>query len=312
MQINATCGPPGLVWVSGRCYYPNITNERSVVENTRQRDAVVPNIVHMIKFGSESLELFVYLNFLSILEHIKPEVVYIHQVGNQSKESRESWNNILSHPIVKVIETSQNVEIFGITPHYLDFAHQADIIRMKALKKYGGIYLDFDTLILRNFDDFRYHHFTLGKQATIGLINAIIISSKESRFLNEWYQAYRYVQFSCWDCHSVRLPCQIALNYPYMINIVDEVGFLCPYHRGVLYENEVQSKEMHCTVFPYEGKFAQHLWHHTIKGRKYLHGLTIDLVCSGNSVYHKMLRFALNTSKWFNEKCVNTSKSALV
>ena len=123
-QINATCGPPGLVWVSGRCYYLNVTRESSVVENTRHRDPVVPNIVHMIKFGSESLELFVYLNFLSILEHIKPEVIYIHQVGNQSKESRESWNNILSHPTVKIIETSQKVEIFGIMPHYLDFAHQ--------------------------------------------------------------------------------------------------------------------------------------------------------------------------------------------
>ena len=64
------------------------------------------------------------MNFLSILEHIKPEAIYIHQVGNQSKQSRESWDNILSHPIVKVIEMSQEVEIFGIVPHYLDFAHQ--------------------------------------------------------------------------------------------------------------------------------------------------------------------------------------------
>ena len=315
------------------------------MEEKRSSHFVVPNIVHLVKFGEGKLELFVYLNFLAIVENIRPVTIYLH-LGNQSKESRDSWGTVLSHPLVKVINLPQKVEIFGIEPHYLDFAHRgkegrkegmiylyfqyysfffiiylltslrfvrsADIIRIKALREYGGIYLDLDTLVLRSFDSLRLHPFTIGKQSTIGLANGIMIANKDSKFLDAWYEAYRYVTFSCWDCHSVRLPCQLALNYPHLVNIVDEVGFLCPYHRGVLYENEVLKDEMYCTIFPYEGKYAQHLWQHTIKGRKYLHGLTIDSVCTGDRVYHKMLRYALNCSKWFEQHCVSTMKPQLV
>jgi len=174
------------------------------------------------------------------------------------------------------------------------------------MREYGGIYLDFDTLVLRSFEPLRHFTFNLGRQATIGLINAIMIGEKSSRFLEAWYYSYRYVDFRCWDCHSVRLPCQLAQNYPHIINILSEQALLCPYHRGVLYENEVQPAEMYCTVYPFEGKYAQHLWHHTIKGRRYLHGLTVPDVCSGNSLYHRMLRFAINSSTWFKEHCTGS------
>ena len=100
-------------------------------ENARHLDPVVPNLVHLIKFGSESLKLFVYLNFLAIMQNIKPDAVYIHQVGPQSNESAQSWAQILKHPLVQIKFLSQDIEIFGIRPHVDDYAHKADIIRYR-------------------------------------------------------------------------------------------------------------------------------------------------------------------------------------
>ena len=65
---------------------------------------------------------------------------------------------------------------------------------------------------------------------------------------------------------------------------------------------------MRYTIPPYDGKYAQHLWHSTIKGKRYLNNLDINLVCHGNSVYYEMLRFALNETDWYQDHCQDAVK----
>lgn len=60
-----------------------------------------------------------------------------------------------------------NVGIFGMYPSLR--MHKSDILRLDRLKKYGGIYLDLDVIILRNFKKLRNSPMTMGKQNYKGI-----------------------------------------------------------------------------------------------------------------------------------------------
>jgi mannosyltransferase OCH1-like enzyme len=66
------------------------------------------------------------------------------------------------------------------------FIHRADIVRLERLLEVGGIYLDADVLVHRDFDDLLHHSTVLGKEGVkpqYGLCNAVILSRPEAPFL---------------------------------------------------------------------------------------------------------------------------------
>ena len=163
---------------------PTISPARSPIE-------LIPRIVHWIKLDEEPMPLFMYLNFLSVLQHLRPSIFYIHtnhpEVANVIKPypgaSEDYWHKVRYHPAVQIVPITQPIGLWGLEPSYTDLAHQADLLRMLVLRRWGGVYLDTDLLLLRSVGDLFGHAMVLPKQATRGLANTVILASPKSHFL---------------------------------------------------------------------------------------------------------------------------------
>ena len=127
-----------------------------------------------------------------------------------------------------------SAEIYGNNLYH--YAHQSDVIRLQKLCKYGGIYLDIDTICLRSFKDLRNNKFVLGIQPNkagtqiYGLCNAVMLSEKNSEFALKWIDEYTTFRSkgrdTHWDEHSVIIPLKLAYNNPTLVTIIENNCFL--------------------------------------------------------------------------------------
>lgn len=94
----------------------------------------------------------------------------------------------------------------------LQYAHKADILRLEALRDYGGTYLDIDTFVLRPFTRLYDYDAVLGMEAAggevddmkpNGLCNAIIIARQNATFISRWLASYDTFDENKWADHSV-------------------------------------------------------------------------------------------------------------
>lgn len=141
------------------------------------RKTNIPKIVHSV-FGMEKGAIFGLVQYFSIASAsrvLQPECTYVHFVYLPSEFL---WG--LLDGVVKPLRIEEINSIFGrFVKHY---AHKADVARMRALMKFGGIYLDLDVVSLSSFDHLLDHDFVMGqegKDGEIGLCNAVILAAKD-------------------------------------------------------------------------------------------------------------------------------------
>ena len=108
-------------------------------------------------------------------------------------------------------------------------AHMADIVRLKVLEEFGGIYLDADVWLLREPTALQTCECVLGLQeGTYGLCNAVIMAAPQARFIKQWIEEYRDFDCEQWDEHSVKRPMRIATEHPDLLNVQPENVFFWP------------------------------------------------------------------------------------
>lgn len=135
---------------------------------------------------------------------------------------------------VTPIEVSVPRKIYGNKLYH--YAHQTDVLRILILLKFGGIYLDIDTVCIKPFRPLLSFDCVMGKQLFInkkyGLCNAVILAQKNSKFLQLWLSPYKeFRSKGCdqyWDEHSVIIPYQISQCYPKLIHIENQESFFYP------------------------------------------------------------------------------------
>src|ERR1700749_2527092 len=64
--------------------------------------------------------------------------------------------------LISLVKTTVSREHFRRTIAHI--AHHADVIRFQTLIEYGGVHLDTDVLVQRNFDDLLEHSTVLGRE----------------------------------------------------------------------------------------------------------------------------------------------------
>jgi hypothetical protein len=113
-------------------------------------------------------------------------------------------------------------------------AHRADVVRLEKLIEHGGIYLDCDVLVQRNFDDLLDNKFVLGQEgveAAHGLSNAIMLSKPAASFPRRWYEEYRSFRGDqSWTEHSIQLPLRLSRQFPQELTILPYSAFVWPLH----------------------------------------------------------------------------------
>lgn len=172
---------------------------------------------------------YAYLGMRSAMISLKPEKIMFHCIHEPSGywwEQVKGWEGWIDEHgqkkgMVEVVQASDFNTVGKSNRPVNHYAHKADILRLKVLLEYGGIYLDIDTIILKPFKtesllmqdavmgmQAKNLRFTHGYQSDTemepeGLCNAIILAKKGSEFLRKWLDAYETFRDNKWAEHSV-------------------------------------------------------------------------------------------------------------
>jgi hypothetical protein len=276
---------------------------------------MIPNILHFVfgmreDFGGKPFSLVHYLAIESAVQCNNPSDVHFYY---QFEPHGFWWDEIKSKISLKKITAP--TEIFG-NP-LLHVAHQADVVRLEALRTHGGVYLDLDTISIKALSAFNKEKFVIGQQffpkyafydahllriATgirrlniqaftqpkiEGLCNAVMLSEKDGFFVTKWIESYRNFRSrgmdDYWAEHSVALPMQLANEYPEQIKVLNPYKFHYPLYNNLglqyLFEKTRVFKEAYIHHL-----WESHSWH------KYLSKLTVELIMNNDSTYNIIAR----------------------
>lgn len=191
---------------------------------------MIPNTIHFVfglceDFGGRAFSLIHYLAVRSAHVCNKPDVIYFHYAY---EPSGEWWDK--AKPYLTLVHLVPPKEIFGNPLRH--YAHISDVVRLEALLKYGGVYLDIDVLCLKSFAPLRLYETVMGIEGDDGLCNAVILSVPEARFIRRWYEEYRTFRSTgkdeYWNEHSVQRPLELSKVLPNQIHIVNRFAFFWP------------------------------------------------------------------------------------
>ena len=194
---------------------PGLSDHR-LYQSANGSKYLVPNIVHFIWFGRHKEMSFEnYISISSAHKIHRPELIMLHcdhlPVGDWWKRLQKEVN-----PEVHHMEPPN--EIHGQVLNHV--YHQGDVAKLQVLRTFGGIYLDYDVIVLQSLDPLRKYPMTMGEQKDEKLNAGVIVAHKDSAFLRMWYESYRdnYQPFD-WDFNCGAVSYQIYKDHPHLIHI---------------------------------------------------------------------------------------------
>ena len=265
-------------------------NETKLSKITKNKDYIIPNILHFVygfKEQTEEFQLYKYLSIKSAIDINKPTKVYFHY---KHEPYGNYWDMIKPYLTMEYVEPP--AEIYG--NDLLHYAHQADVIRLQKLEKYGGIYLDIDTICLKSFEELRVYDFVIGVQGNknnseiYGLCNAVMLSKPKCDFVIEWIDTYTSFRSKgrdeYWDEHSVLMPLKLAYKYSNKIKILDNNIFYNPLWydiKDILFNENIDLDQYKKLI---NNNFCIHLW--DTYTNEYLSKLTEKTILENNTIYN--------------------------
>ena len=192
----------------------------------------IPKVVHYVWFGRKEMTFIMYLSMLSTLFIANPEMVYIHGDGGLYGPYFE---RIAKEARVVMIKHQQPYYIYGNL--IIHKQHLSDILRADILLKYGGIYIDWDVVWLRdpeeiinagydavaNFDHMPKPNFP----NTINL--GVFMAKPRSVFVKRWQDAFKAYRSKDFLYNAVLLPYKIYEKYPQHLYIEKRLQVMCYY-----------------------------------------------------------------------------------
>lgn len=128
------------------------------------------------------------------------------------------------------------------------YAFASDVVRLWALYKYGGIYLDTDVEVLNSFDPLLKHHAFIGREECIQIINKTtsfhlssycVGAEPNNAFISKCLNYYRHRHFICSE--DIELPAKLKFDMRNASEIFSNIAELFGYNPSAL-----SSKEQVC------------------------------------------------------------------
>jgi len=219
-------------------------------------ELVVPNIVHQT-YDYQSPNYFLYLSILTAQRFLKPtkHILWVNIEGRfrpghwsswQANAQPGSWEHDFAE-LLKSGKVEAKTVIFPAHPpgnsstNVNNKAHRSDFLRMEALRDFGGIYIDTDVFVLQSLDPLRVHDFVMGYDNVVNrdqtavnakrLINGVMLSVPNAKFLQVWSSLYTTFDPSSWDYHSSVVPFNLAIQYPDLVHV--EMNRISPVSYGL-------------------------------------------------------------------------------
>ena len=176
---------------------------------------LVPNVVHYVWYSRGELSFVGFMSLLSVIRFINPCLIIFH--GDTTPYGRY-WDFIVNiSPIFIHLKRDRPQTVFGQQVGFSE--HSGDIMRIEALLKYGGIYMDTDTVLVRPIDELRKYACVMSTQYR-KLGSAFILAEKNATFLQKWMDGYRYkyIKFD-YTYNAMTYPQILALKYSNLIHV---------------------------------------------------------------------------------------------
>jgi hypothetical protein len=272
--------------------YLNLINNLKIIYDY-ECDHNIPNIIHYIYGLKIQNEEFPFIYFLSILSNYlinQPKIIYFHY---QYEPHGYWWEKSKKFIQLNYINAS---DLFWGSKKIIKFAHKADKLRLDILLKYGGIYMDIDTITYKPYHHLLNYDFVIGIQEENYEINkitlycnAILFSKKNSLFIKEWIKYYEeYFDPNGWCEASVHLPHKI-LNIVYNkenIKIMSKETFYYPSYNETykIFEN---NENIHNDLL------TLHYWN-SYSNKYYISISNFNYIYQSNSMFSNILKNIIN------------------
>ncbi|KAK3173217.1 hypothetical protein OEA41_006546 [Lepraria neglecta] len=190
------------------------------LHKTTQGSSTIPNIVHFVHLSypnSTAPFEFPFRQFVAVYSawyYLRPETIYIWT--NVEEGSIEGWIKKAKSPYTQAVSDLPGVEFKhhdttnqttnGTTVHLLP--NQSDFVRTDILMKYGGIYLDDDSYILRDLKPLRHLHYdnVVGRQVNGEICPAVILAVPNNKMMATYHALQDVVfKFGEWADHATIL-----------------------------------------------------------------------------------------------------------
>ncbi|XP_072140436.1 uncharacterized protein [Dermacentor andersoni] len=177
-------------------------------------DNIVPDILHLVRFNRPEVDFIDVVAFRSMYLNHRPEKIYVHCspcgfVGNHTR--------FLEGINFTFIPAVFPEEVFGIP---IKVSHHAtDVLRLRALMRYGGYYFDKDVFVIQSLRRFLRYEATINIWNGDFMGNQAIFSHKNSRFLRLYLDTYRQLNDSRWYYNAGQAPFKVLLQpHPHLVH----------------------------------------------------------------------------------------------
>jgi Glycosyltransferase sugar-binding region containing DXD motif. len=249
---------------------------------------MIPNIIHFCfgmaeDFGGKPFSIFHFIAVKSAYEINKPEEIFFYY---KYEPEGEWWD--AAKPYLTLVKIEPPHSFKGRPLKH--FAHKSDVLRLLMLKEKGGIYLDMDTVCKKSFGDLLDYKFVIGKEGKYfpkKLCNAVMLSEKNSEFVNLWIEEYGSFRSTgndrYWAEHSVKVPYRISKKHPALLHIESYTSFHYPlYHPSSLRKLFIKDND-------YKEAYCHHLWENG-SYEKYLKNLNKEYILNVSTTYNTIAR----------------------
>ncbi|XP_061169008.1 uncharacterized protein LOC133178289, partial [Saccostrea echinata] len=203
-------------------------------------DLPVPNIVHYIWIGKQEFEFIYFVSLYSTHKNQKPCLFFLYYDVLPSGK----WWGILSKIVRNIVyvKITPPTEISGKKIKWVQ--HKSDILRLRILKEYGGIYFDTDQYVLRSLNEFRNKDCPLGMAQDDAMASALLIAAKNATFINLWIDSYNSYDPNHWGGNSVVMARKLSLRYPQYVRVFEH-HCLFSIHDKFFYDHNQNYKWSH-------------------------------------------------------------------
>jgi len=221
------------------------SNARTVVAGRVEAEfEPIPNIVHYVWILNQrqdnmrlGFEHFLSLYAASTLWN--PDKIYIHTDIPEGKFLPEAGAESPSDKWNILIANTSNVEINHIIAPALvpgtnktitRIEHKSDFIRLQMMRRYGGVYLDWDAHPLRDIKPLRYSGFKaiVGREPSHRVQTGTYMATKDSLLMKIWSEKMSLSYDGTWARHSNRLLTYLApriVSHPREVLIMEQDAF---------------------------------------------------------------------------------------
>ena len=231
----------------------------------------IPKIVHLIYFKEREFALYYYVCIMSMIENMAGYKFIMY--NDIEPEGNQYWDLLKQNSAIEIKKYPRPTTFDGLNIYHVQYA--ADITRLVLLYEYGGIYMDLDMLILKNFDHLlTKNDVYISYEGAINgsLINSILISKPKNEFIKIWLDSFKTgLRMEKWAYHIAAQNKYILdknKHYliKYKIELMDSKFF---FNFKWVEKNKFENIKQHITDEMYGIHLFDTILHDTLKNNSY-------------------------------------------